>query len=268
MIGIYKITSPSGRVYIGQSVDIKSRFSHYKRLDCKGQIKLFKSLKKYGCKAHIFEVIEECSVEDLSNREGFWQDFYDSIKKGMNCRRVSTDDKSGYDSPETIEKRASAQRGNKRPNSSGEKHHNFGKKMPKYLRDKLSDFRKTRIGSLNKSSKLVLSLTTGIYYDSILEASLAFGLTYKQMYSRLHGNVVGDIDLVLVDRYEKGEVKKKSKSDISGGKNPNAKSLLDTNTGILYNSIVEAAKELNIKESVLRSMLRGKQKNKTNLKYE
>lgn len=31
MIGIYKITSPSGKVYIGQSVNIKERFkSHLK----------------------------------------------------------------------------------------------------------------------------------------------------------------------------------------------------------------------------------------------
>lgn len=268
MIGIYKVTSPSGKVYIGQSVNIENRFSHYKRLDCKGQVKLFKSLKKHGWEAHIFEVIEECSVDNLSNREGFWQDFYDAIKKGMNCRRVTNDDKSGYDSPETVEKRAAKQRGVKRPDNSGEKHHNFGKKMPDYIKEKLSSFRKTQIGSLNKSSKLVLSLTTGIYYDSILEASLAFDLTYKQLYNRLYGNVVGDVDLVLVDKYEKGDVKKKNRSDIKGGKNPNAKPLLDTSTGVLYNSIIEAAKELGIKESVLRSMLRGKQKNKTNLKYE
>lgn len=29
--GIYKITSPSGRVYVGQSVDIERRFAEYRR---------------------------------------------------------------------------------------------------------------------------------------------------------------------------------------------------------------------------------------------
>jgi group I intron endonuclease len=267
MVGIYKITSPSGRVYIGQSVNIENRFSHYKRLDCKGQVKLFKSLKKHGCEAHIFEVIEECSVDNLSNREGFWQDFYDAIKKGMNCRRVTSDDKSGYDSPETIEKRVAKQRGVKRPNSSGEKHHNFGKVMPKYLKDKISGFRKSQTGGLNHSSKLVLCLSTGIYYDSIVEASFANGFTYKQLYCRLQGTVINNTDLVLVDNYEKGLIKKESKKNISGKNNPNSKTLVDTNTGILFYSVVEAAKELNIKEATLRDMLRGKQKNKTNLKY-
>ena len=32
MIGIYKITNPNGKVYIGQSVDIEKRLSNYKRL--------------------------------------------------------------------------------------------------------------------------------------------------------------------------------------------------------------------------------------------
>jgi len=35
MIGIYKITSPSNKVYIGQSINIEKRFKSYKRYDCK-----------------------------------------------------------------------------------------------------------------------------------------------------------------------------------------------------------------------------------------
>lgn len=39
-IGIYKIKSPSNRIYIGQSWDIDKRLNYYKRLLCKSQIKL------------------------------------------------------------------------------------------------------------------------------------------------------------------------------------------------------------------------------------
>ncbi len=35
VVGIYKITSPSGKVYIGQSVDIEKRFKTYLRCSCK-----------------------------------------------------------------------------------------------------------------------------------------------------------------------------------------------------------------------------------------
>jgi group I intron endonuclease len=57
IIGIYKITSPSGCVYIGQSRHAINRFKTYKRYCCKNQIKLYASLKSYGSHAHTFEII-------------------------------------------------------------------------------------------------------------------------------------------------------------------------------------------------------------------
>lgn len=53
---IYKITSPSGKVYIGQSKDLKKRFRSYK--NCKPSQKVIKrSISKYGYENHIFEVL-------------------------------------------------------------------------------------------------------------------------------------------------------------------------------------------------------------------
>ena len=73
MIGIYKITNPNNKVYIGQSRNIRRRFSAYKRLECKKQVKLFNSLNKYGVINHKFEVIIELdkniSQEELNNYE-------------------------------------------------------------------------------------------------------------------------------------------------------------------------------------------------------
>ena len=37
--GIYKITSPTGKIYIGQSANIKSRITNYKNARCKCQQK-------------------------------------------------------------------------------------------------------------------------------------------------------------------------------------------------------------------------------------
>lgn len=63
--GIYKIVSPSGKVYVGQSVDINTRFSKYRSLYCPGQRRLCASFKKYGVLSHAFEIIEEISDEAL-----------------------------------------------------------------------------------------------------------------------------------------------------------------------------------------------------------
>lgn len=48
MIGIYKITSPSNKIYIGQSIDIDKRKEYYSKLRCQGQRRLFYSLQKHG----------------------------------------------------------------------------------------------------------------------------------------------------------------------------------------------------------------------------
>ena len=88
--GIYKIISPSNRVYIGQGVNIKKRIRTYKKLHCVAQKRLYASFIKYGVENHIFEIIEECAKEDLDCRERYWQDFYDVLsKKGLNCSLTS-----------------------------------------------------------------------------------------------------------------------------------------------------------------------------------
>ncbi len=94
MIGIYKITSPSNRVYIGQSKSIRERFITYKSLkSTRFQTLLHRSFLKYGIINHIFEVIEECEIENLNNRERYWQEYYDVLKGGLNCHMVNCDDK-------------------------------------------------------------------------------------------------------------------------------------------------------------------------------
>jgi group I intron endonuclease len=108
MIGIYKITNPKGRVYVGQSINIKERWKNYSKLrDCKNQIKLYRSLVKYSFSEHIFEIVQECSVEELNIIERHWQDFYNVIgPNGLNCKLTGTEDKSGFLSQETRQKQS------------------------------------------------------------------------------------------------------------------------------------------------------------------
>lgn len=59
--GIYKITSPSGNIYIGQTGNFKARLNAYKRASkCSLNDSLInRSLKKYGYGAHSFLLIHE-----------------------------------------------------------------------------------------------------------------------------------------------------------------------------------------------------------------
>ena len=95
MIGIYKITSPSGKIYIGQSVNIKDRLRAYRGLRCKKQVKLYRSLVKYGVINHVFEIVCECEIEELNDKERYYQELYDCIESGLNCVLTGTNDKKG-----------------------------------------------------------------------------------------------------------------------------------------------------------------------------
>lgn len=80
-IGIYKIISPSHRIYIGQSINIEQRWKGYFPSQLRSQPKIKNSILKYGIKNHIFEVIEECNIENLTEREIYWKQYYlDQVK--------------------------------------------------------------------------------------------------------------------------------------------------------------------------------------------
>jgi group I intron endonuclease len=88
MIGIYKIVNPKGKIYIGQSVNINERLLQYKYLSkySLGR-KIKNSIKKYGWENHIHEVIEECSIEQLDEREIYWGNYYNVLdKNGLNLK--------------------------------------------------------------------------------------------------------------------------------------------------------------------------------------
>jgi group I intron endonuclease len=111
-IGIYKITSPSGKIYIGQSVNIALRWNQYKLLykTIMGP-KLYHSLKKYGCDNHTFEVIEECNADQLDEREIYWGQHYNVLTEaGLNLKLGES---NGYYSDETKQKMSEAMMGRK-----------------------------------------------------------------------------------------------------------------------------------------------------------
>lgn len=87
MIGIYKITSPSGKIYIGQSWDIEKRWKDYTPGRCLHQRKLNSSLKKYGSKLHTFEIVyllpDDITQEILDNYEIFYYNQFKDVGYNM-----------------------------------------------------------------------------------------------------------------------------------------------------------------------------------------
>jgi group I intron endonuclease len=81
--GIYKIQSPSGKLYIGQSKNIKQRYRHHLHYNSTST-KLGRSYLKYGKDNHIFTVVEYCDIKELSERELYYINYYNSREEGLN----------------------------------------------------------------------------------------------------------------------------------------------------------------------------------------
>lgn len=76
--GIYSITNKiDGKKYIGQSVDIESRFFQHKselRSDIHSNSHLQHSWNKYGEENFLFEIITECTIVELDDLEKYYID--------------------------------------------------------------------------------------------------------------------------------------------------------------------------------------------------
>lgn len=111
MIGIYKITNPKGKVYIGQSINIEKRRRDYEKLKCRNQVKLYNSLTRYGFPEHVFEIVEHCNVSELNMRERYWQDYYNVLEDGLNLMLTDTQYGIKIYSKETRERMSNSHKG-------------------------------------------------------------------------------------------------------------------------------------------------------------
>ena len=224
MIGIYKITNPNGKVYIGQSVNIEKRWNRYKNLipkDCIGQPLIYRSLIKYGVKNHIFEIIELCNKEELNKLESYYIVLYNSFnsKCGLNL-------------------------------TSGGSNYLFSD----ISRRKMSIAQKNKI--VSKETRLKMSISQ--------KGKKHTNLTLKKM-SDAHKNISKDTRLKMsISQKNRPILSDDTKLKLSFSKR---KTIINTENGILYNGIKEAANSLNISVSNLSKKLVGINNNNTPMKY-
>lgn len=73
MIGIYKITNIiNNKCYIGQSSNIKRRKNEHMNINHETNKSLKLAYLKYGLENFKFEILEECKLEELNDKEKYW----------------------------------------------------------------------------------------------------------------------------------------------------------------------------------------------------
>lgn len=232
--GIYKIISPSGKIYIGQSKNIEKRWKSYKQSKAKGQPILYRSFLKYGHINHMFEIIEECELYELNNRERYYQDYYDVLHKGLNCVLVNTETLPTIISEETLIKMSIVKKGDKNPM--------FNKKRTIDFKNSVAENNRKRIISEETRLKMSESGKKKVFTE---EHKLNMSISGKnKIWSETEMNNLKERNTKL-----------------------HSKKVIDMENNIIYNSCKEAAKILNINYSTLKSKLNGSDRNNTNLKY-
>jgi group I intron endonuclease len=173
MTGIYKITSPSGRIYIGQSWNITRRKKSYSLYKCERQKILFNSLCKYGFDAHSFELVHllpsDVSQETLNQYETIYIKLYKDCgvlmlnatnggagSKGykhniLSREKMSVSAKKRGVSPERLKKMHEANTGRKLSNSVKEA---IRKKLigVKHTPERIANFKKSFAGKWKSNS--------------------------------------------------------------------------------------------------------------------
>jgi group I intron endonuclease len=192
MVGIYKITSPSGKVYIGESLNILKRWSQYENGHVNKQWKLARSIRKYGWKLHKVEIIECCEPSLLRERERYWQLHYNSVAEGLNLKLTGIGEIKTQESVEVSQNRSKAQMGRKHTEETKQKLSQIRKGVAKpegfgdSIRERFKGKRLSEDHALKISkSKEKPCMIDGALYESCKKASLDLGIPMATLFYRL-----------------------------------------------------------------------------------
>lgn len=240
-----------------------NRIHKYKTSRCITQPIILKSILKYGWDNHLFEIVCECKKEKLNELERYYQDKFDCIgKNGMNCMLTTTSTKSGKARAETIAKLT----GRKLPESTREKMRN--RKLSEETRKKISQSNIGRKVSEETRKKISESNAGKKRSDEYIE--------------KMKQRIVSEETKIKLSLANKGkkrseEILEKLRAARKGTKPSEyckiksvlatSKKVLDTETGIIYNSASELANILNVKRTTLTAKLSGQNKNTTQYVY-
>jgi len=293
MIGIYKITSPTKKIYIGQSLDIESRFKNYEKLNnCKVQRVLYRSFLKYGVEKHKFEVLCECDITELNDKERYYQDAFSATgKNGLNCLLTKSSDRSGKHSEETKAKMSEAHKGKKvseetklkmreaKKNISKETRNKMSKSQigKKYSQETIQKRNETRKGfKHSEETRLKLSeAKKGNNYNLGRKMSEENSIKLRECNLGKKHSEESKLKMSIAKKGKKhseehilkmSEARKGRKQSEEHKKNK-CKIILNVETGIFYFGNKEASESININKTTLNSYLNGYTPNKTSLIY-
>lgn len=238
LLGVYKITSPSGKIYVG-SGKLYMRYLSYKNGWTKFQRRLDHSIKKHGWEAHTFEVICIDVHENLFKWERYFGLLYDVIgKNGLNLQLPKDGELKSIVSDETKEIHRKKMLGNT---------YTLGMKYTE-------EYKKER-------RKPLINIVTGEIFDSWIDANKKYGYSKSMIQSHAAGDSFNTTNLAYLDEEHRIKI---GKSDRIIGK----RVIVNKITGEEFLGVQAAADSIGMTKVLLKRRLQGYIKNDTNLVYK
>lgn len=282
--GIYKIENiVNHKIYIGQSKDIESRWEHHKwELNNHRHPNnyLQKAWDKYGEDTFIFEIVELCDESVIDVKEQEYIKLFQSLSYLNGYNLDSGGNLNKHHSQETKDKIRDKHLGkiiseetrkkisqNRKGKCCGKQHYNYGKSMPKELKERLTQSAKERNHGKAWQARKVICLNTNEIFDCILDAGEKYNL-YPQNIAkccqgqrRYCGRLLDNTPLQWA--YYEENIKYELKENVdkyNGSQKPIVQYDKEMNYINTYESAREASRILNIGYRMISQVCKGQRK--------
>ena len=261
--GIYTITNTiNGKVYVGQSHNIKWRWAvHKTALRKNGQCNrhLQYAWNKYGEDSFAFEIAELCGVEQLDEREEYWINHHRSILHGYNIKPGGRSTRGWVLTKEQRKKISDALTGRKR---SDEHSANISKAKKEYYKTHIPPT-SIPVVCINTGEVFANSASAVKKYASAAATAIHDCCKGRRILSS--GKMQSGEKLVWMYysdycKLTKSEIESKIKcAYVVRGADSRRRCALCITTGLKFDSCVDAAKFYSISVSNLNGCLKGRQ---------
>lgn len=240
--GIYKITNlMNNKVYIGQSTNIYKRWYDEKRLTSINK-HLKNAFTKYGIDNFSFEILEECSEDELNIKEKEYIERFTSFDRECGYNKTTGGDTNFRQKTHTVSKETRAKISNSKKGIMFSEEH----------KKNLSIARNKRVITEQQKQKLSSSLKE-IYKRETEEHKASRKKNISEAKKGMKFSEEHKLKLSEAAKHRKKPTK--------------SKKVICLSTGKIYGSIIEAAIDTNSIASKISTVCKGKRKTTNNLVF-
>lgn len=255
---IYKVTGPTNKIYIGMTTKcLDKRKKSHKKAFKYHNLKFYNAIKKYGWDSFVWEELYYTDdFTDLVNKEKYFINLYNSKINGYNLTDGG-EGVLGYVVPEEMKKLYSEKTKKYWNNCSLEQKQNI---ISGILKNSYAGKNKKEI--IDNFGNIYKSLTDASIKNNVTVGAISYAIKYKSFCNKKFFKFNENNNEFLNYGIKKPRIKNTINLN-----NKYACVKIKDSSGIIYNSVTEAAKITNISRKQITRLLKNKKFSKKGLGF-